>query len=325
MQGENIWAKQKLFAALCKNAAKYDLPYTRVLHAHDAAQTVAVYLDRQHRFAADADYFSALAERHPQATRCTVPPFVNMPPDADAERRVLCACAAQANARADTFLQSAAQARADAAELLGEYIDRPRVCRAVFEAVNAVAPYAEKQHGKVLCRRAVSGITAWGVHTVYNPFRGKALRTAVFQDVYGGVAPVFLQGLCAACTEIGFDVQWYTAPLSDAPAHLVLPSCGIAFFTENDLHPFPFRADGVLGASRFVKRSAVRAVLPLLETQQAAAAEALECAVFSLFEAEEARSALLRLYEERTDRAALAAAEKAFMSAFFDFQHFAEN
>ncbi|MGN0519872.1 MAG: hypothetical protein ACI4LB_03955 [Candidatus Fimenecus sp.] len=323
LQGENEWAKQKLFAALLKSAAAYKLPYTRVLHAHNAAKTAAVYLPKEHRFAVDADYFPALCAKYPYAKRYTAPPFIAVPPTAGEKHGALLAKAAQAEACADLLLHTAARAHRENAELLGAYADRARILRAVFEVLHSIAPTAKTAHGKILCRRSLSGITAWGVHTVYGPFQKAGIRTAVIRDAYGGVAPVFLQGLCTACTEIGFDVQIYTAPLSDTPVHLVMPECGIAFFTENDLHPFPFRAYGVFGASRFLKRDAARAALPQLQKRQAAASDALEAAVFSLYEADEAHSARLRFAEAHTDRTALTRVQTDILSDFFDFRHFA--
>ncbi|MGN0571047.1 MAG: hypothetical protein ACI4K9_02570 [Candidatus Fimenecus sp.] len=323
LQGENVWAKQKLFAALLKNAAAYKLPYMRVLHAHSAARTVALYLPQQHRFAVDADYFPTLCAKYPHAKRYTAPAFTSVRPETGAEHGVLLARAAQAEARADLLLRTAAHAQQENADTLGNYIDRARIFRAVLEVLQA-APTAKKAHGKVLCRRSLSTVTAWGIHTVYSPFQKRGIRTAVIRDAYGGVSPVFLQGLCTACTEIGFDTQLYTAPLTNVPVHLVLPDCGIAFFTENDLHPFPFRAYGVLGASRFIKRDMARAVLPELQKRQAAVSEALECAVFSLYEATEARNAIQRFAEAHTDRTALSHTENDLLSHFFEFRHFTE-
>lgn len=325
LQGENEWAKQRLFSALLKGAVAYNLPHTRVLCAHNAAKTAAIYLPSQHRFAVDADYFSTLCAKYPCAKRYTAPAYVRVPSTAGEEHGVLLATAAQAEARADLLLRTAARAYRENEETLGAEANRARILRAVMEILRTAAPTGKKSRGKVLFRRKLSGVTAWGIHTVYGPFQKAGMRTGVLRDIYGGVSPIFLQGLCTACTEIGLDVQVYTALLTDTPVHLAVPECGIAFFTENDLHPFPFRTHGVLGASRFLRREAARAVLPTLQKRQTAASDALECAVFSLYEAAEARNTLLRFGEAHTDCDALTQTKAVILSDFFDFRHFTET
>lgn len=325
LQGENEWAKQRLFSALLKGAAAYNLPHTRVLCAHNAAKTAAIYLPSQHRFAVDADYFSTLCAKYPCAKRYTAPAYARVPSAAGEEHGVLLATAAQAEARADLLLRTAARAYRENEETLGAEANRARILRAVLEILRTAAPTGKKARGKILFRRKLSGVTAWGIHTVYGPFQKAGMRTGVLRDIYGGVSPIFLQGLCTACTEIGLDVQVYTALLADTPVHLAVPECGIAFFTENDLHPFPFRTYGVLGASRFLRREAARAVLPTLQKRQTAASDALECAVFSLYEAAEARNTLLRFGEAHTDCDALTQTKAVILSDFFDFRHFTET
>ncbi len=324
LQGENEWAKQMLFSALCKTAAKENLPFVRVLHAKNAAETVAVYLPQAHRFAADADYFAALGNMHESTKRYRMPVPEFLSSDREFSYGVSKKAAAEAEARAAQFLRLAAHARKKSAESLCAYADRAKILRAVLELADFAAPHAQKNRGKVLFRRHLSAVTAWGIHTVYNPFHQSGLRTAVLRDVFGGVSPLFLQGLAAACTEIGLDVWLYTEPLTETPAHLVLPACNLAFFTENDLHPFPFRASGALGASRFVKRSAARAVLPELKKRRAEADDALECAAFSLYEAGEAQTVLRRTEENATDLCVLQAVQNRLLQDFFDFRHFAE-
>lgn len=324
LQGENEWAKQKLFAALCKYAANAQIQYTRILHTHNAAKVVAVYLPQQHRFAADADYFLPIVLRQPHAKRFCAPALVRVPPTAGAEHGALLLQASAAQTRAETYLRAAAEAQNASADLLARCADSTKVFRAVLEVLHAAAPRAKRERGKILFRRKLSAVTTWGIHTVYTPFREKGIRTAVLRDVYGGVAPLFLQGLCTACIEAGLDAQLYTAPLSDMPAHLVLPACGIAFFTENDLHPFPFRETAVLGASRFLRHGDARAALPELRAYRDTAAEALECAAFSLFESDEMRAEIRQFAETHTDNNALHCVQDELTDAFFSFRHFAE-
>lgn len=325
LQGENKWAKQMLFSALYKTATKDNLPFVRVLHAKNAAETVAVYLPQAHRFAADAEYFAVLGNMYERAKRYNMPLPEFLSSDREFSYGISQKAAKAAEARAAQFLRLAAHARKKSAESLCAYADRAKILRAVLELADFAAPYAKEKRGKVLFRRHLSAVTAWGIHTVYNPFRQSGLRTAVLRDVFGGVAPLFLQGLAAACTEIGLDVCLYTEPLTETPAHLILSACNLAFFTENDLHPFPFRANGGLGASRFMKRSAARAVLPELKRLHAEAGNALECAAFSLYEANEAQTVLRRTEENATDLRALYAVQKCLLQDFFDFRHFAEK
>lgn len=323
LQSENEWAKQALFSALLKAAAAYKIPNIRVLQKHIAEKTAAVYLPVQHRFAVDADYFSSLCTGCPHTKRYTVPVYVGASPAAKAERKALLAQGTQAEARAAAFLQAAARAKQENVKMLSAFADRARIFRAVMELVQSLAPPSRKARGKVLCRRQISAVTALGVHTLYGPFLKKDVRTAVLRDAYGGVAPIFLQGLAAACTEIGYDIEVYTE-LTKLPVHLVLPQCNIAFFTENDLHPFPFLVCGVLGASRFLNRTAARGVLPVLKQQQEAATDMLERAVFSLYESEEICRDSLRFDEANTDFTALEQTQASLMSDFFDFRRFAE-
>ena len=324
LQGENEWAKQKLFAALCTYAATAKIQYTRVLHAHNAAKVVAVYLPQQHRFAADADNFPSLLPQHPHAKRFCAPALVRVPSTAGAEQTALLLQASAAQTRAEAYLRTAAEAQNASADLLARCADSAKVFRAVLEVLNAAAPRAKSAHGKVLFRRKLSAATAWGIHTVYAPFRKKGMRIAVLRDVYGGVAPLFLRGLCTACTAAGLDAQLYTALLSDTPVHLVLPACGIAFFTENDLHPFPFPETAALGASRFLRRREARAALPELRAYRDTAAEALACAAFSLYTADEARAKIRQFAALHTDSDALRRAQDELTTAFFSFRHFAE-
>lgn len=324
LRGENKWAKQALFSALLKTAAAYKIPHIRVFQKHSVGKTAAVYLPAQHRFAVDADYFSCLCVKYPHAKYCTVPPYIEMSPAAETAQKALLAQDAQAAARAAAFLQAAARAKEENAKALRAYADRTRILRAVMEVLQNLAPPVQKTRGKILYRRQISTVTALGVHTLYNPFLRKGIRTAVLRDAYGGVAPIFLQGLAAACTEIGYDIEVYTE-LTKLPVHLVLPQCNIAFFTENDLHPFPFRVCGVLGASRFLDRTAARRILPALQRGQTAATDALEHAVFSLYERAEIDRTVLRFAEKNTDCAALKQAETSLLSDFFDFRRFAER
>ncbi len=325
LQGGNEWAKQMLFSALCKTAAEVNLAFVRVLHAKNAAETVAVYLPQAHRFALDADYFAALGDMQRDAKRYSMPLPELLSSDRKISYGVAKKAAKEAEVRAAQFLHLAANARKESAESLAAYADRAKILRAILEITDFSAPHAQGKRGKVLFRRSLSAVTAWGIHTIYNPFRQSSLRTAVLRDAFGGVAPLFLQGLSAACTEIGIDVCLYTEPLSETPAHLVLPACNLAFFTENDLHPFPFRTNGELGASRFVKRSAARSVLPELKQFRAQADNALECASFSLYEADEAQTVLRRTEENTTDLGALGTVQNCLLQDFFDFRHFAET
>lgn len=326
LQGENAWAKQKLFQSLIKTAAASRVPCTRVLCAHSAVKTAAVYLEQPHRFAVDGDYFSSLPQLQRASTkRYTVASLPQRTRNADKELQDLREQAQRAHAHAAVFLQDAARIQQDITEQLSTCVDRARAVRAVLSIANAAVSAADASHSLCAYSRCLTGVTAWGVHTFYAPFLKKGMRTAIIRDAFGGVSPILLSGLCTAFEASGLQVQKYLCPLTGVPTHLVIPQCNVAFFTENDLHPFPFAAHGVLRASRFIERDALHALLPAIKAQKYDGEQALASAVFSLYEADEAHRAILQFAAGHTDRDALACTQQLFLSDFFDFRHFTEK
>lgn len=305
--GENGQRKQDLLDTLCMKARSRRFPTVRVLESHGADRTAAVCLPLQRRIAVDGDYFSEYLTEN-SARICFslhTDTFTDM--SRAAECRADCEAlqneTADCQARAEALLRTAAQQKQAQAGLLSPYCDKSRLMHAVLRLSESYLPPKPngETEGRILFHRTLGSVTPWGVHTVYTPFVAPSCTRILLHDPFGGFAPVLLDGFAAACTVCGYRVRVYRCALRGVTEHVTVPSLSLALCTENAAHPFPFSAQRVLCAERFLKPSAEKipraAVLRYERTVEFLAEEAS----FSFYEAAEARHARETLVDTYTD------------------------
>ena len=268
-------------------------------------------LPEQHVFALDCDYFAGISEEYPFDTKISFsadsPTFARLSEEEKERLAELNTQIAESKQRAQSFQEAAASLHAENCQLLAPCIDKAAVLRFLFR-------FLQKKNGRILCwektgatveHRAISGMTGWGIQTLYTPFAARGLETIVLKDNIGAVSETLLNGLSALCMQNGLSVRLFHCGLTGAAEHCVIPALSAAFFTENLSHPFPLRAKETIPASRFVHLPAFAEVLPEVRFNAAAADEMLEEAVFSQLEADELAAAREQIFKPYADEAYL--------------------
>lgn len=322
LEGEAAQLKNSLFADICTVLKKMHIPFLRVLHEHDADRTVAVFSPTLSRIAADGAYFAEIADRYAPCVRLTL--YTEDCCIAGQVQRIaeelasLKEAETAAYAQADRLLASARVFKQDSAELLAPYVSKTKMLHYIFCFLKQRAGEGARsmQPGVVTRVGRCSALTAWGVYTTYAPFAAPGLRTVLIKDWFGGAAAALLNGLAAAFTECGYDVQMYRCGLDARLEHLVIPTLSYAFFTENTAHALPFRPASVLPVGRFIDLAGLHAVRAELRFNAATADGLLEEAAFSVYEGTQALHAQDRLWDRMIDPARLAAGSALLCAQF---------
>lgn len=311
LRGKSDLQKAAIFQKVSRQLREENLAFVRILKSGCPAQTVGILLPEKHIFALDCDYFAGISEEYPFDTKISfsadAPSFARLSEEEKERLAELNTQIAESKQRAQSFQEAAASLHAENRQLLAPCIDKAAVLRFLFR-------FLQKKNGRILCRektgatvehRAISGITGWGIQTLYTPFAVRGLETIVLKDNIGAVSETLLNGLAALCTQNGLSVRLFHCGLTGAAEHCIIPALSAAFFTENLSHPFPLRAKETIPASRFVHLPAFAEVLPEVRFNAAAADEMLEEAVFSQLEADEITAAHEQILQAYTDEAYL--------------------
>lgn len=311
LRGKSDLQKAAIFQKVSRRLREENRAFVRLLKSSCPAQTVGILLPEKHILALDCDYFAEISEEYPHAAKnsfsADAPSFARFSEEDKEKLTELNTQISESKQRAQSFQEAAASLHAENRQLLVPCIDKAAVLRYIFR-------FLQKKNGRILCRektgaatehRAISGITGWGIQTLYTPFSARGLETIVIKDNIGAVSETLLNGLAALCTQNGLSVQVFHCGLTGAAEHCIIPALSTAFFTENLSHPFPLRAKETIPASRFVHLPAFAETLPEVRFNAAAADEMLEEAVFSQFEADELAAAREQIFKPYADEAYL--------------------
>lgn len=311
LRGKSDLQKAAIFQKVSRQLREENLAFVRILKSVCPAQAVGILLPEKHIFALDCDYFAGISEEYPFDTKISfsadAPSFARLSEEEKERLAELNTQIAESKQRAQSFQEAAASLHAENRQLLAPCIDKVAVLRFLFR-------FLQKKNGRILCRektgatvehREISGMTGWGIQTLYTPFAARGLETIVLKDNIGAVSETLLNGLAALCMQNGLSVRLFHCGLTGAAEHCVIPALSAAFFTENCSHPFPLRAKATIPASRFVHLPAFAEVLPEVRFNAAAADEMLEEAVFSQLEADELAAAREQIFKPYADEAYL--------------------
>ena len=311
LRGKSDLQKAAIFQKVSRQLREENLAFVRILKSGCPAQAVGILLPEKHIFALDCDYFAGISEEYPHTTKISFsadsPTFARISEEEKERLIELEIQIAESKQRAKSFQEAAASLHEENRQLLAPCIDKAAVLRFLFR-------FLQKKNGRILCRektgatvehREISGMTGWGIQTLYTPFAVRGLETIVLKDNIGAVSETLLNGLAALCTQNGLSVRLFHCGLTGAAEHCVIPALSAAFFTENCSHPFPLRAKETIPASRFVHLPAFAETLPEVRFNAAAANEMLEEAVFSQLEADELAAAREQIFKPYADEAYL--------------------
>lgn len=332
LRGKSDLQKAAIFQKVSRRLREESRAFIRLLKSSCPAQAVGILLPEQHVFALDCDYFAGISEEYPHTTKISfsadAPSFARLSEEEKERLAELNTQIAESKQRAQSFQEAAASLHAENCQLLAPCIDKVAVLRFLFR-------FLQKKNGRILCRektgatvehRAISGITGWGIQTLYTPFAARGLETIVLKDNIGAVSETLLNGLAALCTQNGLSVRLFHCGLTGAAEHCVIPALSAAFFTENCSHPFPLRAKATIPASRFVHLPAFAETLPEVRFNAAAADEMLEEAVFSQLEADELAAVREQIFKPYADEAYLdSISEQIYRSLLKSNSQFDEN
>lgn len=307
LQGKSFVQKSAILQEVCRCLRQERLPFIRILKGGQPAQAVGILLPVRSAMVLDYDYFAGISEEYPRAPEFSFSadaPALTQLAKSDCETITeYDALLSETNRRAQSFREAAASLRAENRQLLAPCINKAAVLRFILR-------FLQKKNGRIACRqntgatvehRVISGITGWGIQTLYTPFAARETETVVLKDNIGSVSETLLNGLAEVCVQNGLCVQLFHCGLTGVAEHCVIPALSAAFFTANLSHPFPLRAKEVVSASRFVRLSAFAQILPEVRFNATAADEMLEEAVFSQMEADElsaAREQILQSFSE---------------------------
>lgn len=303
VEGAHARLRSDLLSSVCAALKKEKIPFSRVLHAHAADSTVAVYLPTLARIAADSTYFAEIRSVYASQVQFTLrtEDFCKQTAENSigGELSALRDLEAESFARAERLFAAAAVFKQENAELILPYQSKAKMLNFVFRFLKrrTETELPAERIGQITRDCRCSALTEWGVRCCYAPFAAANLQTILLKDLFGGATKPLLNGLIAACRECGHDVQIYRCALDSSPEHLVIPALSTAFFTENAAHTFPYRPAAVLPVGRCTDLTALQHVRAELRFNTASADALLEEAAFSLYESAEALRAQDRLWE----------------------------
>lgn len=324
--GENARPKRALLHALAAHAHSRRMPCVRLLDTHNADKIAAVYVPLQYVFVADGDYFSDFMKEHSENLCFSLHTDDFTDTARTASRRAECAelqkAETDANVHADALCQAAAQQKQKLTDILSPYCNKARLAHTVLRYSEMYLPPKTNMNteGKILFRRTLSGLTQWGVHTIYSPFSAPSCTRILLHDPLGCFAPALLDGFAAACTACGYNVQLYRCALRGTAEHLTVPSLSLAMCTESASHPFPFAAQTVTYANYFLKSDAEKLPAAQLWHCMQAADTLLEEGAFSLYEATCVRRTREKLLEEFTDSKRFLLAKDLLLQKVFEIR-----
>ena len=195
---------------------------------------------------------------------------------------------------------------------------RAEACSANFEKVRR---YAKRLCTRLLPRtegtgseelRLLSAITPKGEVFYQGTVQALADKCIVFRDEYGAVSRLLLELIRAEALARGYHI--ITCPCAMHPEdkidHILIPSLGLAFLTDNRWHPVQLPGAQSVRCTRFLDRENLAGYRARLRFNERAAAELLEQASALMAQAKSCHDELETYYRAAVDFAAVDAAAK---------------
>ena len=195
---------------------------------------------------------------------------------------------------------------------------RAEACSANFEKVRR---YVKRLCARLLPRtedtaseelRLLSAVTPKGEVFYQNTVQSIADKVIVFRDDYGAVSRLLLELIRAEALARGYHI--ITCPCAMHPEdkidHILIPSLGLAFLTDNPWHPVQIAGAQAVRCTRFLDRENLAGYRARLRFNERAAAELLEQASALMAQAKSCHDELETYYRAAVDFAAVDAAAK---------------
>ncbi len=193
--------------------------------------------------------------------------------------------------RAAKEKNSAAVLQKENERLSKKYISKAKILNYILRFVgrNGAAP-----SGKVgkMSVRSISGITAWGVHSLYETVFEDCNRIYTVTGTLRHANTMLISGLCEAFLQLGCDVTVFKCSLTGEAEHLCVPSLCIAFLSDNDYHFLPYIQSGEIHTERFLKSKLPESVSFRINLNEEQIDDYIGRSVFSMYDALEMHNAL---------------------------------
>lgn len=190
---------------------------------------------------------------------------------------------------------------------------RTAACSTDFERVRR---YAKRLAARLLPRvgssgceklRFLSAVTPKGRLLYRNTIQTLAAKYVVFRDEYGAVSRLLMEQLRAEALSRGYTI--ITCPCAMHPEekidHILIPSLGLAFLTDNSWHPIQLPGQQTVRCTRFCDRAHLAGYRARLRFNHRAAEELLEQAVTLMAQAKTCHDELETYYRAAVDFAAV--------------------
>lgn len=158
--------------------------------------------------------------------------------------------------------------------------------------------------------RFLTAITPKGALFYRGTVRALARKTIVFRDEYGAASRLIMELIRAEALARGYTI--YTCPCAMHPEdkidHILIPSLGLAFLTDNSWHPVQLAGQQTVRCSRFMDSANLTAYRARLRFNRRAAEELIQQAVALMAQAKTCHDELETYYRTAVDFDAVEAA-----------------
>lgn len=193
---------------------------------------------------------------------------------------------------------------------------RAAACSTDFEKLRR---YAKRLCARLLPRtgavgceklRFLTAITPKGTLFYRDTVRALASRVIVFRDEYGAVSRFLMELIRSEALARGYTI--YTCPCAMHPEdkidHILIPSLGLAFLTDNSWHSIQFPGQQTVRCTRFVDGANLSGYRARLRFNRRAAEELIQQAVALMAQAKTCHDELETYYRTAVDFDAVEAA-----------------
>ena len=194
-----------------------------------------------------------------------------------------------------SYLYAAGSLLGQLQQMADEQTDHAKVLRlAASLAARELRPTGRAGGEKI---RFVSGVTNRGPHCFQETIAALCPRRIALDDAWGSASSLLLSTLRQLALENGHQVITCACPLFPFTKidHLLLPELGLAFVTQNKLHPITLPVERTIHARRFLDMERLHAKKHRMAFLHRAAVNMLEQAGNLLGEAKETHD-LLEMY-----------------------------
>lgn len=158
--------------------------------------------------------------------------------------------------------------------------------------------------------RFLTAITPKGALFYRGTVRTLASRVIVFRDEYGAASRLLMELIRAEALARGYTI--YTCPCAMHPEdkidHILIPSLGLAFLTDNSWHPVQIPGQQTVRCTRFMDSANLAGYRARLRFNHRAAEELIQQAVALMAQAKTCHDELEIYYRAAVDFAAVEAA-----------------